>query len=40
MIDDREEYCLGATGVGMQAILYSSFDQMKSEMEAILKQDA
>lgn len=36
MIDDVEAYCLGAEGVGMQAILYRSFDQMKKELEALL----
>lgn len=36
MIDDREDYCLGATGVGMQAIQYQSFEQMKSELEKLL----
>lgn len=36
MIDDREDYCLGATGVGMKAIQYQSFDQMKADLEAII----
>jgi len=35
--DDREEYCLGAQGVGMTAIQYQSFDQFKSELEKILQ---
>ena len=37
MIDDREEYCQGAIGVGMQAILYQSFGQMKIELEKLTK---
>lgn len=37
MIDDREDYCLGAQGVGMQAIQYTSFEQMKQELEEILQ---
>jgi HAD superfamily hydrolase (TIGR01509 family) len=37
MIDDVESYCLGAEGVGMQAIHYQSFDQMKKELEVLLK---
>lgn len=36
MIDDREDYCLGAQGVGMRAIQYTSFEQMKQELEGIL----
>jgi FMN phosphatase YigB (HAD superfamily) len=36
MIDDVEAYCFGAKGVGMQAIHYRSFDQMKNELEALL----
>lgn len=28
MIDDREDYCSGAEGVGMQAVRYESFLQM------------
>jgi putative hydrolase of the HAD superfamily len=36
MIDDVEAYCFGAKGVGMQAILYQTFDQMKKELEALL----
>lgn len=38
MIDDREAYVEGAVGVGMQAIHYQSFEQMKAELEALLKQ--
>lgn len=37
MIDDREDYCQGAVGVGMQAIQYQSFEQMKSDLEKYLK---
>jgi len=37
MVDDVEAYCLGAEGVGMQAIRYQSFDQMKNELEVLLK---
>jgi HAD superfamily hydrolase (TIGR01509 family) len=36
-IDDREEYCEGARGVGMQAIQYKSMPQMKRELGDILK---
>jgi len=36
MIDDRESYCLGAQGVGMQAILYTDFQQTKNELEGML----
>lgn len=32
-IDDRAAYCDGARAVGMQAIEYSSFSQMKTELE-------
>lgn len=35
-IDDREGYCMGAQGVGMQAIRYESFEQMRSELDALL----
>ncbi|HEY1645364.1 MAG TPA: HAD-IA family hydrolase [Candidatus Saccharimonadales bacterium] len=37
MIDDRELYCQGARGVGMSSILYTSFEQMKVELEATLQ---
>ena len=33
MIDDREDYCAGARAVGMQAIVYQSLPQLKSELE-------
>ena len=36
MIDDQEGYCQGAIGVGMQAIQYVSFEQMKRELEQII----
>lgn len=36
MIDDRQDYCQGAVGVGMQAIQYVSFEQMKSDLEKLL----
>lgn len=36
MIDDREDYCSGAIGVGMQAIQYQSFDQLKSELGKLI----
>lgn len=36
MVDDVEAYCQGAVGVGMKAVRYLTFDQMKSELEAIL----
>lgn len=35
MIDDREEYCQGAQSVGMQAIQYASFDQVRAELERL-----
>jgi HAD superfamily hydrolase (TIGR01509 family) len=35
-IDDREDYRQGAQGVGMHAILYENFDQLKIELEMIL----
>lgn len=39
MIDDREDYCAGAIGVGMQAIRYESFDQLKRELSAVLEPE-
>lgn len=36
-IDDRQDYCDGATGVGMTAILYSDFDQLKVDLQRILE---
>jgi len=35
-IDDKERFCDGAKAIGMQAILYKSFDQFKSELEKLL----
>jgi len=35
MVDDREDYCQGATGVGMQAVQYVSFEQMKSDLKKL-----
>jgi HAD superfamily hydrolase (TIGR01509 family) len=35
MIDDREDYCRGATGVGMQSVQYESFDRLRR----VLKED-
>jgi len=38
MVDDRDEYCVGAVGVGMQAIQYISLGQLKSNLGQIIKQ--
>ena len=38
MIDDREDYCVGARGVGMQAIQYKSFGQMQRELQQVLAE--
>jgi putative hydrolase of the HAD superfamily len=35
-IDDREDFCEAARGVGMQAVFYQSFDQAKADLERIL----
>ena len=35
-IDDIERYCQAAAGVGMKAIYYQGFGQMKTELEEIL----
>jgi len=35
MVDDRQEYCDGAIGVGMQAILYIDNEQLKTELKSI-----
>lgn len=40
MIDDREEYCAGARGVGMQTILYADLAQAKQELQQILTQSS
>lgn len=37
-IDDQERHCTGARDVGLQAIVYEDFEQMKAELEAILRQ--
>lgn len=39
-IDDIAGYCNGARGVGMQAIHYRDFNQMKAELEVILVSNA
>lgn len=36
--DDHAEYCEGARGVGMQAILYTNFIQFKTDLERLLAQ--
>lgn len=38
MIDDRENYCAGAEAVGMKAICFKSFTQLKRELEPLLSQ--
>lgn len=40
MVDDREPYCLAARELGMQAVLYESFEQMKSDIEKILDRQS
>jgi len=35
-IDDIERYCVAAQDLGMQAVLYQDFNQMKQELEPIL----
>lgn len=39
MVDDREDYCEGATGVGMKAIQYINLEQMRRELESILNNE-
>jgi epoxide hydrolase-like predicted phosphatase len=34
--DDREPYCEGARSVGMQAVLYTGFNQFRSDLKALL----
>jgi HAD superfamily hydrolase (TIGR01509 family) len=34
--DDRGEYCEGARGLGMQAILYENLEQFKAELAKIV----
>lgn len=36
-IDDIEAFCEAAHAVGVQAILYKNFEQMKTELEKILQ---
>lgn len=38
-IDDQERHCDGAGEAGMHAILYRDFEQMKTELEALLSGD-
>lgn len=38
--DDRELFCVGATSVGMQAILYTDFVQFKQQLEALIGADS
>jgi len=35
-VDDREDYCEAAQSVGMRAIQYKDFAQMRAELEALL----
>lgn len=35
-VDDRERNCEGARAVGMRAILYQDFEQMKEELEKLI----
>ena len=35
-VDDREPYCLGAQGVGMQAIMYTNYAQFRTELDQLL----
>jgi putative hydrolase of the HAD superfamily len=36
MVDDREDYCLGATNVGMTAIQYKSLEQLKADLKGAI----
>jgi len=36
MVDDREEFVVGATSIGMQGVHYQHFDQFKRDLEALL----
>ena len=36
MIDDQEAYCQAATSVGMRAVVYTNFVQLRAELEALL----
>jgi putative hydrolase of the HAD superfamily len=35
-IDDIQRYCEAARGMGMQAVVYQNFEQMKTELEELL----
>jgi HAD superfamily hydrolase (TIGR01509 family) len=37
-IDDRQHYVDGATAVGMRALLFTSLNQLKSDLEMLLEQ--
>jgi HAD superfamily hydrolase (TIGR01509 family) len=37
-IDDQLRHCNGARDVGMRAIVYKDFDQMRQDLEKLLKQ--
>jgi len=37
-IDDQERFCTAAKEAGMQAVVYRDFQQMKAELEEVLKQ--
>lgn len=39
-VDDIARYCDGARAIGMQAILYEDFEQMKTELQKLLNQSA
>lgn len=36
LVDDQEKFCLGAEVVGMQALLYTSFEQFKKDIPSVL----
>jgi len=36
LIDDSERHCVAAAGLGMKAILYEDFGQMRGELENVL----
>lgn len=38
MIDDRQDYCQGAIGTGMQAIQYESLEQLKADLNKLVEQ--
>ena len=38
--DDRKGFCEAAQATGMQAIVYSDFEQFRSELETHLASDA